>query len=205
MNYQMYDFEAMLAAIPEKRLSHTIGTRDTALMLAKRHFPNLDTAEIKAAAILHDITKHLTKEEHKSLFKKYNISRESQPLYTPRVFHQITGAEVAKRRFNVSDMAADAIRCHTTGKADMNPLEMVILFADYVEPNRKYAGCTELREYYESLYESKDSLSLEKAIIKSLDFTIGEILERGERIHHDTISARNSLITKINKAQKLDD
>ena len=49
--------------------------------------------------------------------------------------------EVASREAVVS-----AIAHHTTGKADMNLLEMIIYVADYMEPNRNFPGVEQLRE-----------------------------------------------------------
>ena len=39
----------------------------------------------------------------------------------------------------------DAIRSHTTGKADMNLLEKIIYVADYMEPNRDFDGVEQMR------------------------------------------------------------
>ena len=195
----MYDFEKMLAAIPGKRVKHTLGTRDTALMLAARHFPELDKSEVEAAAILHDVTKALTVEEHKKLCESYGITLDENALLAPRVYHQMTGAAVAKHEFGLSDDAANAIRYHTTGRANMSPMELVLLFADYIEPNRTYDGCEQLQGYYEQLYAANDAFALEKAIVKAFSMTIIEILDREEFIHPDILFARNDLIKKISK------
>ena len=40
----------------------------------------------------------------------------------------------------------EAIRSHTTGKANMNMLEKIIYVADYMEPNRDFPGVERLRE-----------------------------------------------------------
>lgn len=193
----MYDFVEMLAAVPSKRVQHTLGTRDTALMLAARHFPDLDKNAVEAAAILHDVTKALTFEEHKELCAKYGVVLEKSVLSAPRVYHQITGALVAKHKFNLTDEAVNAIRYHTTGRANMSPLELVLLFADYIEPYRKYDGCDLLRDNYEQLYAANDEFALEKAIVKAFSMTIIEIIDKEEFIHPDIIFARNDLITKI--------
>lgn len=194
----MYNIKAMLEAVPVKRLAHTMGVRDTALRLAKRHFPSLENDEVEAAAILHDITKYLTREEHLRLCEDWNITLNENEKRSSRVLHQITGAESAKRSFGVSDAVYSAIRCHTTGKANMLPLELILLFADYIEPNRHYEGCEEIRDYYEALFAVGDPYSLEKAVIKALGMTINEVVERGEFMNPDIINARNSLILKTN-------
>ena len=47
--------------------------------------------------------------------------------------------------FGVSGEVRDAIRWHTTGKADMTLLEKIIYLADYIEPTRDFCDLTELR------------------------------------------------------------
>ena len=45
-----------------------------------------------------------------------------------------------------NEAVVSAIRHHTTGKADMSLLEMIIYVADYMEPNRDFPGVDKLRE-----------------------------------------------------------
>ena len=40
----------------------------------------------------------------------------------------------------------NAIRYHTTGRAEMSKLEKIIYIADMIEPNRKFDGVEALRE-----------------------------------------------------------
>ena len=195
----MYNFTKLLAAVPTERMQHTLGTRDTAVMLAARHFPKLDKDDVEAAAILHDVTKLLTIEEHKEICARYSIILDDIVHLVPRVYHQITGSVVAKYEFGLSDEAVTAIRYHTTGRPDMSPMELVLLFADYIEPYRKYDDCDWLRAYYEELYDINDKFALEKAIIKALSITIAELLDRDEYIYPDIIFARNDLIIKTSQ------
>ena len=58
----------------------------------------------------------------------------------------------------------NAIRYHTTGRANMSLLEKVIYIADAVEPNRSYPGVNDLRRVVKE--------DLDKAILLSLSRTI---------------------------------
>ena len=60
-----------------------------------------------------------------------------------KLLHAKTGAEIARDVFGVSDDVYEAIKWHTTGKADMTLLEKVIYLADYIEPNAGFPrrGC----------------------------------------------------------------
>ena len=57
-----------------------------------------------------------------------------------------------------------AIRCHTTGKADMNLLEKIIYVADYMEPNRTIPGVEELRRLAFSDIDAALKLGLEMTL-----------------------------------------
>ena len=62
---------------------------------------------------------------------------------------------MAKRIFGENEAVVDAIFSHTTGKAQMNTLQMIIYIADYMEPNRDFPGVEELRKLaYEDLYKA---------------------------------------------------
>ena len=57
------------------------------------------------------------------------------------LLHAKLGAAYAKEKYDVDDIEIlDAIRCHTTGKPDMNTLEQILFVADYIEPNRDKAS-----------------------------------------------------------------
>ena len=53
---------------------------------------------------------------------------------------------MAERIFGENDRVVSAICSHTTGKAHMNTLEMILYVADYMEPNRDFPGVERLRE-----------------------------------------------------------
>ena len=62
------------------------------------------------------------------------------------------GAVVAEREFGVRDPnVLSAIRCHTTGKVGMLPLDMIVYLADKIEPSRRsYPALEKVRELAQS-------------------------------------------------------
>lgn len=84
----------------------------------------------------------------------------------------------------------------------MTPLEKVIYFADYIEKNRTYIDCVDVRDTYKMLMEQGDPLALDKAILYSLDLTLENLLKKCQYIHEDTVSARNYLYLTINRKDK---
>ncbi len=132
-----------LALLKESRVNHVIGCSETARELARIHGADPDAAE--RAGILHDVTKALDGADQLRLCDKYGIIINTFEREHPKLLHAVTGADVARRVFGESDAVYEAIRWHTSGKADMTTLEKIIYVADYMEPNRNFPGVEELR------------------------------------------------------------
>ena len=67
-----------------------------------------------------------------------------------------------------------AICSHTTGKADMNLLEMIIYVADYMEPNRDFPGVETLRQLAFS--------DIQAALRLGLEMTMEHLKEQGSEV-----------------------
>ena len=74
-----------------------------------------------------------------------------------------------------------AIRHHTTGKADMNLLEKIIYVADYMEPNRNFPGVEKLRELAFS--------DLDEALKLGLTMTLDLLKQQGSEISPESREA----------------
>ena len=132
-----------LALLKESRVNHVIGCSETARELALIH--GADPVAAERAGILHDVTKALDGADQLRLCDKYGIIINTFEREHPKLLHAVTGADVARRVFGESDAVYEAIRWHTSGKADMTTLEKIIYVADYMEPNRNFPGVDELR------------------------------------------------------------
>ena len=76
------------------------------------------------------------------------------------------GAVVAEREFGVRDPnVLSAIRCHTTGKVGMLPLDMIVYLADKIEPSRRsYPALEKVRELAQSDLVAAMRYSLESTL-----------------------------------------
>jgi len=93
---------------------------------------NLDYRKVFLGCLLHDCAKE-TAGEMDGVPKK--------------VVHQYLGADTAKDVYGIPDEdILNAIRYHTSGKADMTALEKLVYTADVLEENRKYDGVDRLRK-----------------------------------------------------------
>ncbi len=125
------------------------------------------------AALLHDNAKQRPALD--------GLSVPKDAVGTP-VLHQFLGAEKARRDFGVTDDdILDAIRYHTTAKADMTGLEKLIYTADSLSDDRMYAPIPELRRLAIEDFEA--------GFKATLKFTYDKLLSRGKGIYPLTVEA----------------
>ena len=167
------------AMLKPSRVAHVIGCEAEAVKLAHRWGEDPENAA--EAGILHDITKKLVLSDQLILCRKYGIINDTAEEQNFKLLHAKTGAAVARALFGISDEVYDAIRWHTTGKPDMTLLEKIIYMADYIEPNRDFAGVEELRRL---AYED-----LDKAMALGLGMSLEDIRSSGQEPYKDTVEA----------------
>ena len=172
--------------LSEKRYTHSLGVADEAVRLAKRY--SIDIHKAYIAGLVHDCAKEIIPVRSIELLKgKYNVSLDDDMIAVPRLLHGLLGAHIACSEFKIDDEDIfDAIRYHTTGKANMSNLTKIIYIADYIEPGRVYPDVDKLREI---TYRDID-----EGILFSLDYTICDLVKKGIPIHPDTVFCRNFLI-----------
>jgi len=176
-----------LSYLKPRRMAHVLGTEEEAVRLARRY--GVDEQEARTAALLHDCTKKLGLDEQLTLCEKYGVQLDEMQSWALKLQHAITGAEVARDVFGVSDAVYKAIRWHTTGKADMTRLEKVIYLADYIEPTRDFPGVEELRK---AVYED-----LDRGLLLGLQMSVQEMENWGNPVHEDTLRARDFLAEQL--------
>ena len=182
-NYQGLSLEELeavvLSLLKENRIAHVLGCRDTAVQLAK-HW-GADENHAARAALLHDVTKALDGPLQLTLCQEYGILLNSFSQKNTKTLHALTGSLVARRVFGEEQAVVNAIRHHTTGKADMNLLEKIIYVADYMEPNRDFPGVDRLRELAFS--------DIDAALALGLEMTITMLEGQGREVSPESLEA----------------
>ena len=171
--------EKVYEYLDSKRVAHVMGCESEAVQLARTWGEDEETAA--TAAILHDITKNLSYEEHLAMCLKYSVHCDPKLLAEPKLLHAVTGAAFSRDLFGISDDIYNAIRWHTTGKPDMTLLEKIIYLADYIEPTRDFDGVEKLREL---AYRDID-----KAMAAGLEMSISDIRRKGQEPYIDSLEA----------------
>ena len=167
------------AMLKPGRIPHVRGCEAEAIRLAERF--GADRERAAEAAILHDCTKKAQLEEQLRLCEKYGIIPDEIERTNGKLLHAKTGAAVAQQEFGMDASVVEAIRWHTTGRADMTLLEKVIYMADYIEPNRDFEGVEVLRKL-----ACED---LDKAVLRGLEMSLEDVAGRGEEPHPNTVEA----------------
>lgn len=170
--------------VKAKRIPHIRGTEEEAAKLARRWGVNEEDA--RKAAILHDCTKYWSLEQHLKMCRQYGIQLDEVEKRTLSLLHAKSGAGVAKAVFGMPDHICEAIRWHTTGKANMTTLEKILYIGDYSEPTRPYDWCEELRTLVME--------DLDKAVLYGLNVTVNHTRKQDNEIHYRTLEARDYLM-----------
>ena len=169
----------VLGLLKPDRVKHVLGCRDTAVELARRWGASEEDAA--RAGLLHDVTKALDGPLQLTLCDAYGRILSDFSRRYPKTLHALTGSLVAERIFGENRAVVEAIRSHTTGKADMNLLEKILYVADYMEPNRDFSGVEKLR--------SLAYTDITEALKLGLQMTLAMLKEQGREISPESREA----------------
>lgn len=184
----------------EKRYFHTLEVEKMSARLgeiyAREQIPSL-----RAAALLHDITKERSADEHIAICEDAGLTVTATERKAPKMFHAKTAALVIPSRYPefATPEIISAVRYHTTGRADMSIAEKIIYLADYIDMSRQFEDCVALRNYFfdfdfENASEEEKLAHLNDTLIMSYNLTIRGLLDDGKHIDTTTFEARNYLI-----------
>lgn len=169
------------------KYDHLINVQKTAVELAKKH--NINIRKAALTAIFHDCAKDFSEQKIAKLVPDYKKYLDKTENIVFKLWHAPLSAVIAKKYFKINDkQVLKAIRFHTTGKANMSKLEMLIYLADLIEPFRRYQGVENVRKFaFKSLYAAME---------EALKLKITYVLKKKSIIHPNSISAWNWLIAK---------
>lgn len=189
--------------LSEHRFIHTLGVEKMAAFLSQELLPHR-VNELRAAALLHDITKEISYEEHKNLIKAAGLELSPEDLGTTNALHGFSAVGFIKNELPgfASDDILDAVYNHTLGNANMNLFSSIIFISDYTEENRTHESCRAVREML--IFGLKRSSSREeklrlfyKACIASIDNTVNSLNQRGLAVNSRTLLTKNSFLSMI--------
>ena len=197
--------ERVRGSMSDYRFTHTAEVEKMAARIGELYAPDkLDI--LRAAALLHDVTKELKRDEQIEMLRVAGEDVAALELASHKTFHARTAVYAILRdhpEFADEELLA-AVRYHTTGRADMSICEKIIFLADYIDMSRKFDDCVKLRNYFwdahpENMSESERERHLLQTILIGLDSTLSSLIEEGAPTDPDSVSARNFIIKQLKK------
>ena len=192
--------ETVFGILSPKRFRHTAAVEDMVARLSGLYCPE-QTMQLRAAALLHDITKELPVQEQVLLCNAYGIPVDAGDLLAPKTLHARTAAAQIPVDYPAfaDPLIVSAVRWHTTGHAGMTLTEKLLYLADYIDASRTFRSCVLLRRYFwgaepEKLTPQERNTLLRETLLLSYDMTIRDLLEEGTPVAADTVEARNELL-----------
>lgn len=158
----------------EKRWQHSVRVA----ILCAQNCDRVGLSERDAITLgaLHDVAKYLPLN---SAYLGGFCKKEGVPA---PVLHQYTGAYVVKNTFGITDQKLlSAIECHTSAKANMTDVDILLYLADLLEEERNFKGVDELRQLFK--------IDLKKCITVALEKQIDYLCFKGADIYHETLDA----------------
>jgi len=166
--------DKLRAALPGRRLTHSVSTMRTAIALADQY--GVGGAQARLAALLHDCAKALPLEEQRKL--------SDDDTDISQIWHAGASAALAKAEYGVNDaQVLRAIALHTTGDTGMTALDKVIYLADVIEPGRRLPFVKNIHQ----------KTALNDAILLALCHSICYIQKAGGSLHPATLRAYQDL------------
>ena len=192
--------ESVKNEMGEKRYFHTLEVEKMAIRLGEIYAKD-EIPMLRAAALLHDVTKERTTEEHIAICEGAGLLVLKAERKSPKMFHAKTAALVIPNKYPdfATEELINAVRYHTTGRADMTIEEKIIYLADYIDMSRTYEDCVALRDFFfdfdfDNASDEEKISHLNDTLIMSYNLTIKGLLEDNKHIDKTTFEARNYLI-----------
>jgi len=186
-NYDIYN-DILKSKLNEKRYHHSLCVADEARRLAEKYGGDVEKCYL--AGLLHDITKNLSETEHLQIFETFGIMLNAIEMNAEKLWHAISGSAYIENILNLNDKELiDAVRYHTTAKADMSLTAKILYLADFTSADRDYDDVDIMR--------NKVEISINDAMLYALQYSIKDLTERGKAVHIDTIEAYNEIALKM--------
>ncbi len=136
------EFVALLRErLPDKTFRHVVSVAKTMLDVADE--AGITAEQAVTAGLLHDLCKPLKGDDIVQRAKAYGIT---EYLDTPTLLHGPVAAEECRRDLGITDEEIiDAIRWHTTGRAEWGRVGQALFYADFSEPRRPHRQAAEAR------------------------------------------------------------
>ena len=182
-----------------KRYRHTAEVEKMAARLGALYAPEY-IMQLRAAALLHDITKEFSLQTQLQILQKFGIMIHYSDEISPKTLHARTAALLIPEEYPAfaDPTILEAVRWHTTGREGMTVCEKLIYLADYIDLSRTFPDCVAVRNAFWGATPEKMPMAarrrhLRDVILLSLENTLSKLQKGGGTVCLDTLAAREDL------------
>jgi predicted HD superfamily hydrolase involved in NAD metabolism len=144
--------------------------------------------------LLHDLARAEAPSKLLVFAREHQWTLDPVEVAFPLFLHGAVAAEQAKTLGLEDSEVLAAAAFHTSGRAHMSNVEMVVFLADKLEPGkaRRFRGLSRARQWSEH--------DLKQAVLEVLTWHVRYYAGRNDLLHPHTIAARNELLLSTRKA-----
>ena len=199
--------------VSEKRYRHILGVEECAVRIAALYSDILSEEDVyllRAAALLHDVTKDKGDEWQRNFISENKIILPKGDEEAVQLWHSFTAPTYVSLRYPEFSCRTvlDAVYRHATGDVQMTLTDKIVCLADYIENGRKYDACIDVRRRF--FFDGVEKMSiaerikyLDRCLLLSFKYISEHLSENGEKISNKTKRAMDALISEINSTEEL--
>ena len=204
--------EQVRCEVSDKRYAHILRVEECAMKIAEKLSGILSEEDLylmRAAAILHDVTKDKGDDWQRRFIDDNGIKIPHGDEESPQLWHSFTAplyVSLIYPDFSHGSVLA-AVYKHSTGDKEMSVTDKIICLADYIEDGRKYSSCIKVRNEFfdtdlENASENEKIKHLDRCLLHSFEYIGEHLILNGEKISNKTKTAIEALITEINSTEE---
>ena len=189
---------ALKTEMEESRYRHTLGVEREIRLLARYFLPEKEDVAA-AAALLHDVTKGWSKEEHVAFCTEEKLSLTEDEKAIPALLHAKTATALIPRRYPcfATDEILSAVSKHTAADREMSLLDALLYIADFTEEGREYESCQTVRRHlHDGMSQNalpKEAL-LRRTLLETYDASLEALARLGRPVAAATANAKQALL-----------
>lgn len=189
---------ALKAKMGEERYRHTLGVEKEIRLLSRCFLPEKETIAA-AAALLHDLTKGWSRQEHLAFCEANGIALTAEEREIPALLHAKTAASLIPLQYSEfeTEEILSAVSKHTAACAEMSVLDALLYIADFTEEGREYDACHTVRRL---LHDGMAQGALPKfqllrqVLLATYDASLCALERLGRPVAQATVNAKKALL-----------
>ena len=172
--------------LSERRYTHSVGVMEMAGELAEIYCVDIENA--KLAGLLHDNAQEMSEEEMLKYVEENNIEINEFEKHNVKILHGKIGADIAKKKYGVSEQIQKAIEYHTTTNPNMDILAKIVYISDKIELTRK-SDSYDIEQEREIAKQD-----LDEAVLLIINNTTKHLIDNDKLIAVESIETRNKIM-----------